>query len=251
MKVQLNKNKRIGKVIYFVEGDEDEVSLIKQIFSTIFNYSVVTFDKRNNSFTKLIKKDDKYSTVFIVPMKYSAINKIKDSQDYLDYIYGQLKKYGLDKDEMFRFFIYDRDRKSNKARDIKVLINLLKNPLDNDDEMNGLLLISYPSIEAFILNSKNDETMFKLGAEIKKYLINSKYSYVVSENSLINAVIKMAEIIYSFTGKNLATYMPEDSSNINRTIFDKEEENYNKYAKYITLSLITYSLLYLGLISFN
>ena len=67
--MKLNPTKRIGKVLYLVEGDVDEVKILGHVFSKVLNYSVVTYDKRNDNVTCLINPNDKYSKVFIVPMK--------------------------------------------------------------------------------------------------------------------------------------------------------------------------------------
>ena len=142
--MKLNPNRRIGKVLYLVEGDVDEVIILERIFSRLLNYSVVTYDKRFDNVTCLVKPNDKYSKVFIVPMKYSAVSKIESSTDYIEYVYQRLKSFGLEKEECARYLLFDRDEGSNTHDMLKHLFSVFKNSLDNELEINGLLLLSYP-----------------------------------------------------------------------------------------------------------
>ena len=91
--MRIVKNKRIGRVLYLVEGDVDEVVLLEHIFNSLLGYHTGSYDKRNSEVRCLEADNDPYSKVFIVPMKYSAISKILTSADYLDFIYNTLKKY--------------------------------------------------------------------------------------------------------------------------------------------------------------
>ena len=64
-------------------------------------------DKRNSTVQELVLEGDPYSKVFIVPMKYSAISKILDCDEYMDNVYQTLKAYGLEKDESRKYLLFD------------------------------------------------------------------------------------------------------------------------------------------------
>jgi len=49
MGVKLNKDKRIGKVLFIVEGEKTEFLILRNIFTTIFDYQLET-EKRNNKY---------------------------------------------------------------------------------------------------------------------------------------------------------------------------------------------------------
>ena len=75
MKIKLNKDKRIGKVLYLVEGEKDEVDLLKLIYKDILKYNIVYYNKTNNVAIKERVSNDLFSVVYIVPMENSAIWK--------------------------------------------------------------------------------------------------------------------------------------------------------------------------------
>lgn len=75
MKIKLIKDKRIGKVLYLVEGEKDEVDLLKLIYKDILKYNIVYYNKTNNAAIKERVSNDLFSVVYIVPMENSAIWK--------------------------------------------------------------------------------------------------------------------------------------------------------------------------------
>ena len=76
MKIKINKNKSIGKVIYIVEGDVTEPAIIKTIFNKLLNYEVNTYKKHDDSYSILNSKTNKYSKVYVIPSKNPQINQI-------------------------------------------------------------------------------------------------------------------------------------------------------------------------------
>ena len=246
--MKLNPNKRIGKVLYLVEGDVDEVLLLCHIFSDVLHYSVVTYDKRQDSVTCLSNPNDKYSKVFIVPMKYSAISRIESSTDYIECIYNKLKSYGLEKDECAKYLIFDRDKNSNSKQMFEHLFDIYKNSLDNDLEINGLLLVSYPCIQSFVCECFNDETRVSSSALMKKHasIYNLKdikeEEFLIGSNNMIKTLLMMTEQ-FSFDVQNL-----DNMSVVNKTIISYQDNYFEEKGAYITLSLLFISFIDLGII---
>ena len=48
MKITINPDKNIGKVVYIVEGEVFEPELLKEIFHNIFDFKVFAYNKNNN-----------------------------------------------------------------------------------------------------------------------------------------------------------------------------------------------------------
>lgn len=44
--IMINNNKRIGKVIFIVEGEKTEPTLISHIFGTLFHFNVIISNKK-------------------------------------------------------------------------------------------------------------------------------------------------------------------------------------------------------------
>lgn len=246
MKIKINNNKNIGKVIYVVEGVKDEPTLITYIFNKLFNYSVIKYNKNNNTITKLINENNKYSKVYIIPAKYSAISTLDLNDEYFDNVFEELSKYELDIDNSALYFIFDRDRQSNRPAAIKKQIEKYFNSRDNGIYRNGLFLLSYPSIEAFYLNCNNDNNRFSSGKDIKEYISDItkdlNYENIISGTSII--LKKINDVI----NDSFIINMLDNFKDINASIFNYEENIYNKDKLYDTLSLLFLSLLDLGLI---
>lgn len=84
-------------------------------------------------------------------------------------------------------YIWDRD--SNKYDIVKKLLDKFHNSRDNEFDMQGLLLLSYPSIESFIISCFEQNTMQIKIDKIKKYLTMNKYNYSkIDEYKLLNAI---------------------------------------------------------------
>ena len=248
--MKLNPNKRIGKVLYLVEGDVDEVDLLRHVFGSVFKYTVVSYDKRGDSVTCLFNPNDKYSKVFIVPMKYSAISKIEKSIDYIEYIYSKLKEYGLEKDECAKYLIFDRDKDSNSSQMFKHLFGVYKNSLDNELEINGLLLVSYPCIQSFLCQCFGDETRLSSSELMKRYSANYAVKNI-GENELLSGTQLMVRTVLNilneprFNIENL-----DDMESINKTILEYQDNFMEKNNVFITLSMLFLSLIDLGIIEF-
>ncbi len=251
MDISLNKNKRIGKVIFVVEGEKTEFLLFHKIFTKIFDYQLET-KKRNDKYKIFNKKDDKNSSIFVVNSSASQINSLND-YTYFENLFVTLQdKYKFPVDNARIYYIFDRDCKSNDITTIKDLSKRLSNSMDNDIDMAGLLLLSYPSIESFIVSNFTNNSFdidIELGKDLKQYLHNNNYNHQkITEKTLINAV---SELINSLEKIGISDYDLDNFYETNEIIINYEEDYYTKNNKYKLLSLLCISLIDLGLIEIN
>lgn len=244
-KMKINKNKAIGNVIYIVEGDKTEPEIIKHIFKDLFNYSVCLVNKKNE--ISLYNPQEKYSKVHIIVAKYPQIKKLEDSNDYFDNIYSMLSSNGLNVENSAIYYIFDRDRECNRSKIIENDLKKYYNSRDNGNEMNGLFLLSYPSIEAFLCNSNLDNTKLSDGKMAKEY--TKKYIIdKVEEKNLMNAVNIFLNVYKKILQQNFSANNLDNFSDDNLNVFKFEEETYCRENTYHTLSLLILSLIDLGII---
>jgi hypothetical protein len=252
MKLRINKRKSIGRVFYLVEGDKTEPDLIKHVFTKILDYETIVFDKRDESFHKSLykKKDDKYSQVFVITLPNPQIKCISNSNDFLEPIITKLEhQYYFTFPDSAVYFLFDRDKKSNKPKDIIHCIEQYSNSRDNDETKPGLFLPSYPSIEAFLLNSYNDKTMLKDGYDAKNHVLE-KHQLIKSITSagILDAATYVLDIIESkLTNPSDFSFL-DDFREVNKMIFDMEENHFHNDSLFVTLSLFSISLFDLGII---
>ncbi|MFA6797580.1 MAG: hypothetical protein WCR40_02655 [Candidatus Paceibacterota bacterium] len=253
-KLKINKDKNIGKVVFLVEGDSTEPELIRHIFTNIFDYKTVEYDKRSNEIKKYESKKNKYSQVFVIPLQHPRINQISESKTYIDDVIAKLKhdNFFLDISNSAVYLVFDRDRVCNKKADIIPCLEKYTNSRDNGEEENGLLLISYPSIEAYIMNSYEKTNKFCNGSQIKKFLIDNNLKIVeMKKDNVLNATEFLLKSIDTICPQKYKEIYLDNLKEINMSIFSEEEKEYSKNNIYTTLSLFAISFLDLGLISFD
>lgn len=216
-----DNNKRIGKVLFIVEGIKTEINILHRIFTKIFDYQYEKLD-RLDRYRPYNKKDNPLSSIFVINTEESNIKYIDDASGYLDNLFTKLiNDYKFPVDKAAIFYIFDRDNYSNTNENLVVdLINRLGNSRESNDEYDrqGLLLLSYPSIESFTASN---------------YIKNSF-------NLEIEKAIKNIGI---------ESYDLDNFKDTNLKIYNYEENHYRKTKKYKLLSLLCAALLDLGLIA--
>lgn len=253
--VCLNKDKNIGKVVYVVEGARRELTLLSYIFTKIFDYSVVVAPRKDVPYLKYESKTNKLSRVFLVCAYESNISFVENpkGQDYLNEVYKVLfEKYNLKLSDAATYFIFDRDVQSNKCEEFRKLIPLLKNSRDNDTEINGMLLESYPAIEAYAKSCIDDtcDDWIKSAKELKLKISEAQYQQnKIKDAQIVNACVNMLTSIKSISGRDLGEKDLDDFAELNKLIFDKEEDYLTQKELYRILSLLSISFMDLGLIA--
>lgn len=150
------------------------------------------------------------------------------------------------------YYIFDRDPRSNRQADvIKELLGELTNARDNEQSyVQGLLLLSYPAIEAFILSNFKDvqQLQFGLGKALKQYIYDQKvdgYKRIQEKNLLI-----AVEQMYNSMGSlGITDYDIDSLGKVNIEIFEAQEAIYKKQQQYNLLSLFGIVLMDLGIVS--
>ncbi len=251
MKILLNKNKSIGKVLYIVEGGRTEPYILWKLFSDVFDYQVETLlrDKRYQTYNSKVNPN---SRVFVINAEESNIKHIDKDNSFLDNLFRELiESYDFDIDNSAIYYLYDRDNKSNtKPEIIRHLISSLSNSRENENYLRqGLLLLSYPSIESFTLSNFNSgifQNRYEKGTDLKSYLQKYKLNHQnIDEKTLVNAT---NELLNGFLSMNVSDYDIDKFGVTNMKIFDFEESNFKKEQLYRALSLVCISLIDLGLI---
>ena len=252
--VHLNKDKNIGKVVYIVEGGRRELTLLGHIFSCIFDYSIVVAPRKGMPYLKYESKKNKLSRVFLVCAYESNIGFAANQkgQDYLNEVFKVLyERYQLELSDAATYFIFDRDPQSNESQVFQQLIPILKNSRDNGMDINGLLLESYPSIESYTKSCIDDtEDDWTISAkELKSEVSGAQYQQdKIHDAQVIKACINMLSSIGKISGRELAERDLDDFAEINRILFEREEDYFSHNELYRLLSLLSVSFIDLGLI---
>ncbi len=246
-------NKKIGKVLFIVEGIKTEINILHKIFTNIFDYQYEKLD-RLERYKPYNKKENPTSSIFVINTEESNIKDVKDANGYLDNIFIKLiNEYNFPVDKATIFYIFDRDNKSNTDKSvIEELLSKLSNSKESNEDYDrqGLLLLSYPSVESFTASNYIKDcynVQIETGNALKQYLHDQNFRYQkLNKDTFKFAVEEMIKAL-SFIGIN--EYDLDNFKNVNLKIFSYQEENYNKNKKYRLLSLICFALIDLGLVT--
>lgn len=248
--MKLIKNKRVGKILFIVEGSKHEFSLIKKIFEDLLGYQRI--EKRRNKATYYKSQTDSHSIVAVINTKTSHIGSINET-DYLDNIYAELiERYSFDVTNAAVYYIFDRDSKSNTdPQFILNLLHTLKDSQENENSMmGGILILSYPSIEAYEISHFIDSSYnlcARLGTDAKQ-IISQNADKIdmnkINEPSILHACDEFKKYI-SDQGID---FNIDDFSSTNISIFNREENYYEEKNTYFLFSVMSYILLDLGII---
>lgn len=251
--LKFNKDKKIGTVVIIVEGEQDEFTLLKHIFTQVLDYSY-RYIKKNKILHDEYKLEDKKNTVIIANTRNSNIDSVINDEDYKVELSKLLKRdYNKNLKNTSIYIIWDRDKDKNDGDIIqehyKDAIENFYSAYDNDYEMNGLLLLSYPCHESFILSN------FKKRFWLNRYSTSQecKKAYNTSINSIKdineNTILLAAENMHKAMKEcNIDFYDPSNFRNTNEKIYKKEEEYFDDNKYFLTLSLISVMLIDLGII---
>lgn len=249
--LRINKNKRIGEIVIVVEGESKEFKLLKHIFTTILDYNCITIRRNKVMQEKFVSKNANDSTVIIANTSNSSIKSILEDKEYKEQLYKLLKsEYNKSLKNIPIYILWDRDNRSNDKNIVLENIKVFKSALDNDYDMNGLLLISYPCIESYELSNfkkrlwqckltSSEETKKRMKAIIPNL-------HNINEKSLLLATENMHKTMFNM---GVYKYEPADFETTNLKIFSNEEDSYLNNGYYIALSLISVMFIDLGIIS--
>lgn len=253
----LDKNKHIGKVVYIVEGDKREHTLLCHIFKNILDYSVVQVKRGKAPFQKYESKADKNSKVYIVSAENSNIKfaQNQSGKDYLDKVFSTLfEKYNLEIFNASVYYIFDRDSESNFYSHCKNLSEILVNSKDNGIESNGLLLLNYPGIESYIKScvDNTSEDYIETPEMLKQVVSAGKYqNNKINEACLINAGYNMLYTVNNIIDRDMSLSDIDNFSFVGNTILERENDLYLSKNIYRILSLLSVSLIDLGIIRYD
>lgn len=249
--LKINKTKSIGEVVIVVEGESEEFKLLKHIFTKIFDYNYLSIRRNKVMKDKFISKNNKNSSIIIANTSNSNIKSIMEDKDYKDRLYELLKsEYNRSLKSVPIYILWDRDADSNKEEIVLKSLNTFTSSLDNDYEMNGLLLLSYPCVEVYELSNFNKQlwkTNFNNSIDAKKQMKTIIPKLIdINENTLLLAVENMHRTMKKY---GIIDYDPTYFHKENIKIFRSETEEYIKHKYFNALSLISIMLIDLGIIT--
>ena len=253
-KFKFNRDKNIGAVVYIVEGEKREINLLGHIFKEILKYNeVLGIDRNGRERVKYINKQNKNSKVFIINSQKSNVQSILNA-NFIEEQIRILKNYDdeFNYEDVPIYYIFDCDRKNDQgsiSNLISMYVNAREPSKENKfDSIGGMLLLSYPAIESFIISNfekdmyKFDERFNFEDKTLKEYINDKQYgNHKMSIETSSNAFM---ELVNSLVNIEINKINLDNVKKFNDKIFSYEQTKNNKYM----LSLLLISFLDLGII---
>ena len=176
----------------------------------------------------------------------------------LQIVFGKILHYDFVEKKRHRpakFYLFDRDKGSNTNQElIEYYLRVLTEPYGDDTEFEkgGLLLLSFPSIEAFVLSNFIENihrSEYKYGHELKTFMGKEENQKTIQFNKINDETLISATNEFLRYVESIEEELNLDAiSELNKTIYKSEEENFGLTGKYRVVSELVLSLLYLGVI---
>ena len=265
MKFELQKGKRIGQVLFIVEGEKTEPNLIYKVFSGILGYQMDRL-YRNGTYRVFHPTQDPYSKITVINTEESNIRFIDKDNEFLNRMFSMLiEDYQLDIDNSAIYYLFDRDPASNTDECfIRHLLSCLESARDINADMTrqGMLLLSYPCIESFVgMNLLKNSIQYcqgkgiQSGSELKRALHeDGLLANNISEQTILHCADELLcslKTIGIETQTNTFMNSLDRFAETNSTIFDWQEAQRKAGYPYGLLSLLVIALLDLGLIKIS
>jgi len=249
--MKINKEKSVGRVLFIVEGGKTEFTLLRRIFCNVLGYEYI--EKRRDEANFFRSRNINTSKIAVINTEESNISDICDENCYLDNLFETLiSDYDFPVDKAAIYYIFDRDPMSNvDVTLIRKLISQLKNAYENENSLRGgLLLLSYPCIESYIVANFIDNTHlmeFSIGDQLKAYLPtqNTQIQYnKITEDTILKASNEMMKYIET----EQIVFDIDNMGQTNLDVFDKQEAKYSQSNTYKLVSLLSAAFIDLGII---
>lgn len=247
MKYRINKDKNIGNVVFVLEGSKTEFNVLETIFVKLLGYEMSELKRKNDGF--VFKGKNPYSKIIALNFRGNHLYEINSEE--LNHLYFKMSsELGLKPESLPIYYIYDRDVKSYDLNQARAYVEKYCNPYDNNDGSQGLLLLSYPAIESYIISCFLDKTYnitFETGHELKAFIGSNKYNQqmIRTDKELLHAITELDEYLESVE----AGYCNIDNfRDTNIRIYDSEQKYYIENGTFQLVSLLSVVLLDLGII---
>jgi len=250
--MRINKDRSIGRVLFIVEGGKTEFTLLRRIFCDVLGYEYI--EKRRDKAKFFRSRNINTSKVAVINTEESNISYICDENDYLDRVFEALiTEYDFPVDKAAIYYLFDRDPKSNvDVCLIEKLISQLTNAYENEGGLRGgLLLLSYPCIESYVISNFINDTHlieFAIGKKVKAFITekNTEIQY----NKITEDTIKKAanEMMKYFEMEKIILEI-DNMGRTNLEVFKRQELMYSQKKVY-KMTLPTGYLLKMTLLLF-
>lgn len=253
MKYKIDKNKNIGNVIFVVEGGTletggTELKLLKAVFANVLGYEVQELRRGSDEFIGHGKS--KFSRVFALNLPKNQLTQL--TEEALNMLFRRVREeFKIKPEDCPMFFLYDRDYLSYKANELRGrYVCKYTDPYSNDSGDQGQLLLSYPSVESYLLSCVNTDVFkrrYYLGKDIKPDVISQGISVetIKSDTEILNALEEMNKGLLSF---GIDTYNLDDLGSTLLRVYDAQQATVCAEDAFSALSLISMALLELGII---
>ncbi|MDO4508157.1 MAG: hypothetical protein Q4B65_02110, partial [Candidatus Saccharibacteria bacterium] len=116
--LKFNAKKRIGTVVFVVEGENDEFEILERIFNGILNYRIVEEKRCSGGADGYVKfvSEGSAGEIVIMNTSSSSIKTLFNDDGHRDRMYRILRDdCGVNTNNASIYYIWDRDKGNNRT----------------------------------------------------------------------------------------------------------------------------------------
>lgn len=252
-KYKVDRSHNIGTVIFIVEGGGaeggTELRLLKAIFTDVLGYE--TKELRRGADGEFVSHgSNPYSVVYGLNLPKNQLTQLKD--ETVDRLFFRLRtEFGIKPENSPVFLLYDRDVKSYGKNELREkYVKRYTDPYGTESGEQGQLLLSYPSVESYIISCFRDDShseRFELGKDLKKKTAEWGYSEgdIREEAHLIHAAQEMDAALEAL---GCGTYDIDQLAPTLLAAYEAQQELYKAGKTFSLLSQISFALMERGIL---
>lgn len=252
-KYRIDRTRIIGDVIFVVEGGRTkeggtELRLLKSIFADILGYEVQELRRGCEEF--IGHGNNSSSRVFALNLQKNQLTQL--TEDAMDELFARLKsEFKIKPEDCPIFYLYDRDYLSYHRNELRgKYVKKYTDPYVNESGDQGQLLLSYPSVESYLLSCIKEDVYkekYYLGKDVKPALGEQGFSVedISTDEHIVHATTEMDKGLSAF---GIEEYDLDNLAPVLLAVYDEQQKNVDDVKKFSLVSLVSMALLELGVI---
>ena len=241
-------DKNVGTVIFILEGSKTEFQLLKRIFVDLLDYQIHELRRTRAQGFELLGSNP-YSRIVALNLKSNFLFGI--NQDELDQLYVLIaQELKIKPENAPIYYLYDRDVKSYEIDEVREYVERYQDPYGTVEGDQGQLLLSYPSIESYMVSCFQEDTFtleFELGKALKHDAAQNGHTIqmIKSDSQIIHAADEMNRAIEHH---GIDEYDLDRLGDVLLSLYDQQQDEYLEKKTFRLLSTLSFALLELGII---
>lgn len=241
-------DKNVGTVIFILEGSKTEFQLLNKIFVDLLGYQIHEL-RRTKAQGFELRGSNPYSRIVALNLKSNFLFGI--NQDELDQLFVLIaQELKIKPEDVPIYYLYDRDVKSYEIDEVREYVERYQDPYGTIEGDQGQLLLSYPSIESYMVSCFQEDAFtleYELGKALKQDAAQNGHTIqMIKKNSQI--IHAADELNRAIEHHGIDEYDLDRLGDVLLSLYNHQQDEYLEKNTFRLLSTLSFAFLELGII---